>query len=383
MATSGSISVALAAPQAQAATHGSSHVRALDGIRGLAILLVLIYHLGNSVAVEFGLPRAFRVTGLGWVGVDLFFVLSGFLITGILYDSKGNSHYFKNFYMRRALRIFPLYFSALLFLLLLRTAWPSLGLYGTSSDAWLWAYLTNVVMAVNGAGAFGLMDHFWSLAIEEQFYLVWPFVVFSLDRAGAMRVAFAMCLVAPLLRILLAFTTDNSIAIYVLSPTRMDALAMGALLALATRGQDAVDVRTLVRPAAWTALGVLMVLMAIVALSDDVSAHSQAMQTVGLSLVALLGGTAIVLALASPARHLFEHGVMRWFGKYSYGLYVWHPILWMIIFHSGWARSLRGSDPTQALVLSLVAAIGLLLLFVMCSWYLMESQFLKLKVKFQ
>ncbi|MDM0045115.1 acyltransferase [Variovorax dokdonensis] len=370
-------------PAHEAVVHGSSHVRALDGIRGVAILLVLIYHLGNSVGGEFGLPRIFRLAAFGWVGVDLFFVLSGFLITGILYDSKSHSHFFKNFYMRRALRIFPLYFSALIFLLLLRTAWPSLGLYGQASDGWLWVYLANVVIAVQGFGAFGLMDHFWSLAIEEQFYLMWPFVVYALDRRGAMRVALAMCLAAPLLRTMLAVTTDNSPAIYVLSPMRMDSLAMGALLSLAIRGPDAVDPGRLVRPALWTVVSATVVVAAIVLATRDLSAHSWAMETFGLSAVSMIGVSLIVLSLASPVKRFFEHGVLRWFGKYSYGLYVWHPILWMIIFHSNWARSLRGSNETEAMLISLAAAIGLLLVFVMGSWHLMESQFLKLKVRFQ
>jgi peptidoglycan/LPS O-acetylase OafA/YrhL len=367
----------------ETAAHGSSHVQALDGIRGMAILLVLFYHLGNSVGGEFGLPRAFRVATFGWVGVDLFFVLSGFLITGILYDSKTKPHFFKNFYMRRALRIFPLYFTALIFLFLLRTAWPSLGLYGQASDGWLWVYLANVVIAVQGYGAFGLMDHFWSLAIEEQFYLLWPLVVFALDRRAAMWVAFGMCLVAPLLRVLIAMTTDNGPAIYVLSPTRMDSLAMGALLSLAIRGPDAVDPRRLVRPAVFVAIGAALVLMAIVVLTRNLSPHSWAMETIGLSVVSLMGVSIIVLSLASPLRRVFEQSVLRWFGKYSYGLYVWHPILWMIIFHSEWARSLRGSNDAEAMVISIVAAVGLLYVFAMGSWHLMESQFLKLKVRFQ
>jgi len=367
---------------AQAAGREHSHIRALDGVRGAAILLVLVYHLSTSLGVEFNF-RPLSVAGLGWVGVDLFFVLSGFLITGILYDSKLKPHFFKNFYMRRALRIFPLYFTALLFLLLLRAAWPHLGLFGPSSDGWMWLYLTNFVIAAQGFGAFGLMDHFWSLAIEEQFYLAWPFVVFTLSRRAAMWVAFGMCVTAPVLRSAVALTMDNSAAIYVLSPMRMDALAVGALLALAIRGPDAIDIRRLVRPAALTA-GALIVLMAIcVRVTRNVTPHSLPMETIGYSLIAILGGATIVLSLASPLRHLFEHRLMRWFGKYSYGLYVWHPILWMIIFHSDWARSLRGGNGVQEMLVSTFVAVVVLLAFVMGSWHLVESQFLKLKLRFQ
>lgn len=383
-ATSGPASLLMPLPAA-VAVHEQSHIRALDGIRGMAVLLVLFYHLANSVGVEFNYSNKVQaLAGLGWMGVDLFFVLSGFLITGILYDSKRNPHFFKNFYARRALRIFPLYFSALIFLLLLRSAWPHLGLYGTSSDAWLWVYLSNFVIAVQGFGAFGLMDHFWSLAIEEQFYLVWPFVVFSLSRGAAMWVAFCMCLVAPLMRIALALGSgDNSAAIYVLSPLRMDSLAVGALLALAIRGPQAVDVRRLVRPALGVMAAAAAVLMLILWFTRNVTPHSLAMETVGLSAVALLGVGTIILALATPVRHVFEHRLLRWFGKYSYGLYVWHPILWVIIFHSDWARALRGGSGMEQMLASVVVAVALLFVFVMGSWHLMESQFLKLKVRFQ
>jgi peptidoglycan/LPS O-acetylase OafA/YrhL len=384
-----SSSAAIAIPlPAATAVHEHSHIRALDGIRGAAILLVLFYHLGNSVGAEFGVNSKLQVmAGLGWVGVDLFFVLSGFLITGILYDSKTKPHFFKNFYMRRALRIFPLYFSALLFLVLLRTAWPHLGLYGTSSDAWLWVYLSNFVIAIQGFGAFGLVDHFWSLAIEEQFYLVWPFVVFSLSRSAAMWVAFCMCLIAPLLRVALALGgADSTAGIYVLSPLRMDSLAMGALLALAIRGPDAIDILKLKRPAALAMAVSAVLVVLIVVLTRSVSPHSLPMETIGLSAVALLGVSTIVFALSSPLRHVFEHKVLRWFGKYSYGLYVWHPILWVIIFHSDWARSVRagsGGGDVETIVLTVLAAVTVLLVFVMGSWHLLESQFLKLKVRFQ
>src|SRR5262245_10664845 len=162
----------------------ASHIPALDGIRGIAILLVLLFHFGQY---GHGLPypavfvdKLFhRICQIGWVGVDLFFVLSGFLITGILYDSKGRNHYFRNFYVRRCLRILPLYyFSLILFLIVLPKLFPlHTGFRSLRQDSfWYWTYLSNVRVAYRGWDSFGVLDHFWSLAVEEQFYLLWPIV---------------------------------------------------------------------------------------------------------------------------------------------------------------------------------------------------------------
>jgi len=161
----------------------------LDGLRGVAILLVLFLHFiigqgvpAPSVLVDWwfiGIVRA------GWMGVDLFFVLSGFLITGILLDTKGSRHYFRQFYTRRVLRIFPLYYGSLvLFLILLPTLFPDdQVLHDLHADAvWFWTYLYNVKVAAAGFTPSSALGHFWSLAVEEQFYLIWPIVVLCLGR---------------------------------------------------------------------------------------------------------------------------------------------------------------------------------------------------------
>src|SRR5262245_4715813 len=129
--------------------------------------------------------------GWGWVGVDLFFVLSGFLITGILFDAKEKERYFRNFYVRRALRIFPLYY-AVLALTLLVVPWLTPNLApdfqpATSAQAWLWLYAANVLQAYEGSWCLGPLNHFWSLAIEEHFYLAWPAVIYLASRRMAMR----------------------------------------------------------------------------------------------------------------------------------------------------------------------------------------------------
>ena len=156
------------------------HIPALDGLRGFAILLVIFIHFGAGV----DLPVFFhRLAYMGWTGVDLFFVLSGFLITRILLTSKNSRHYFKNFYLRRMLRIFPLYYAALVCGIWLIPAilpetivQPYLG-QSQSHQGWLWSYSVNIARTFMPIVSFGMFSHFWSLAIEEQFYIIWPSVV--------------------------------------------------------------------------------------------------------------------------------------------------------------------------------------------------------------
>ena len=148
-----------------------SYIPQFDGLRALSILAVFIAHseflrsLPGAVILEYGR-----------IGVDLFFVLSGFLITGILLDSKGSSHYFRNFYIRRALRIWPLYYLILLIIYLLTSQFlPQM------KDGNVWLYFTVYIqnLFLNLKIPYGL-EPTWSLAVEEQFYMTWPLLVFLL-----------------------------------------------------------------------------------------------------------------------------------------------------------------------------------------------------------
>jgi peptidoglycan/LPS O-acetylase OafA/YrhL len=366
------------------------HIPALDGIRGTAILLVVIHHLTLSIRAEFGIgvnSRLFEAASVGWVGVDLFFVLSGFLITGLLFDQKTSDHYFKNFYMRRALRIFPLYYGALLLILVLRALWPEGGqqIYGTQNPGWMWVYMTNFIIASRGNGAFGFVDHFWSLAIEEHFYLFWPLVVFLFNRKNLMRIAVAVIFGVLGLRIVAVLGGMSPDAIYILTPLRLDALCLGALIALIARGTS--GIQTLVRPAKIVAI-VSAIAIGIIAILRGTFYHNDPiMQTAGFSLIALFFGSALVLGLTSPLQHVFNTSVLRWFGKYSYGIYVWHPIIFILLLHTPQARDIRdrflgGSGPAQ-MVISVAVAIAVTFVVTMLSWNLWESQFLKLKRYFE
>src|SRR4051812_432361 len=171
-------------PQQDVAAPARSRWLGIDGLRGTAILAVVICHFSAL------LPRAdhpwIGVLENGWAGVDLFFVISGFLITGILLDAKGEANYFRNFYARRALRIVPLYYGFLIVALLLRQ-WEA--------QPWLWTWTVNywLPMRMGAAGTAWtswneMIIPFWSLAVEEQFYLIWPIVALLLSPHGLMRV---------------------------------------------------------------------------------------------------------------------------------------------------------------------------------------------------
>ena len=206
---------------------GRKHFPELDGLRGLAILLVLATHYVMVAPTANFLERGLKsICNHGWAGVDLFFVLSGFLITGILYDCKGQENYFKNFYVRRFLRIFPLYYGFLTVLLLgmlaAKIAFSQAGGGPHLTNLWdvqpyLWTYTFNLACAFGHGSAH--LGQLWSLSVEEQFYLVWPLVIFVCPRKAAVRVCVALIFAALLLRLALTLFVPQ-VDVYFLTPTR-------------------------------------------------------------------------------------------------------------------------------------------------------------------
>lgn len=377
------------APNAPDKAAANPHVRidALDGVRGIAILLVLVHHMAQSLQLEFSwknpvlfqwLRPVFGAARLGWAGVDLFLVLSGFLITGILVDAKGKDRYFLNFYARRTLRIFPLYYLALIALIVLRQAWPSGEFYPVESQAWLWLYLTNVIITLKGYGSFAIVDHFWSLAVEEQFYLIWPFIVRLFSRETLMKVAGGAIVTALVVRTVLVLTETYSAGAYVLMPARMDALAAGSLVALAARGPGGIS-----RLKPWaTKIGITaaVCLLGILAWRQTVKHDDPIVLTLGMTGLSALFASGLVLSVTyGPIRRIVSAGVLRWFGKYSYGIYVWHPLVFLLVMHSEAARRFRDGADLSHLIVSVLLSVALTAIICAISWTLVERQFLKLK----
>ena len=235
-------------PAVEVAGPSRRHVPALDGVRGMAIVLVLVSHLmlfNDHTGSRFG-DSLSALRGLGWVGVDLFFVLSGFLITGILFDTLQDPHYFRSFYMRRFLRIFPLYYGFLFFLLVLGHWGPGMHFEWNGRQYVLLTYLQNtgIWFPVTDfhPGVWADLDHFWSLAVEEQFYVFWPLLVFLVrGRRRIIALALALSGIALLLRIALYVHGSSPLLIFMLTPCRMDTLLVGGLAALVVRGDSDMD----------------------------------------------------------------------------------------------------------------------------------------------
>jgi len=359
-----------------------ARIAPLDGLRGVAILMVMGFHLvevcgqwrGREWLSE-GLRVLFRP---GWSGVDLFFVLSGFLITGILLDSRDSPHYFRNFYARRTLRIFPLYYAFLAVMMFLVA--PASGEFDEMrrTQAWYWSYAANWLYALDN-GWSGPATHLWSLAIEEQFYIVWPLLVYLLSRRRVLVLCACLILGAPCLRALLLALGGGRMAAYTATPCRLDPLAMGALIAAAIRCPGGARV---VRKWAVPAIGgALVCLAAILIWRRSLSEMEPVMQVGGFSALAIFYGAVVGLAVCLPSSHRLNIALswrpLRFLGGISYGVYILH-FLWRCVFGSdAWAGLFGESWPARlaAYTLGTVAAS-------LMSWHLFEKHILKLKVRF-
>jgi peptidoglycan/LPS O-acetylase OafA/YrhL len=354
----------------------------------LAILLVLVRHAypldgaGQSTAGSVLLGMA----NLTWSGVDLFFVLSGFLITGILFDAKDQPHYFRNFYARRTLRVFPLYYGMVL---LCTVVFPCLGVMKeavpSGSSAWYWLYVSNFRSVLVHHAGNGWLGFFWSLAVEEHFYLLWPAVIYRFSRQAAIKICVGCVVVAWSCRFGFILAGDW-VAPYVLTPCRMDGLASGALIALAARGPGGIGtLARYARPCAAIS-GVLVLLIGVL---RNGSPWDPIMQLIGFPGITLFFAALLILVVtpgrATWFRALFESRFLRTGGKYSYGIYVLHATAGMWIgllpfcFRHPFPSRL---DPINQL-LSAVLIIAALFAMAFASWHIFEKHFLRLKRFFE
>lgn len=371
------------------------HIPALDGVRGIAVLIVMVLHFA-VMAPASGLESAIlAAVGIGWAGVDLFFVLSGFLITGILIDARDGEGYFRNFYMRRALRIFPLYY---LFLAIIFWVLPLLT--GAERDPlgpqlWMLSYLGNFLFSFGGWEAVpGHTTHLWSLAIEEQFYLIWPFVVFHSSRKALVRVCLGAISAAWFFRLGMHLVVDTGIPGYALLPARMDALALGGLLSIAVRTEGwAEKLGPLLRPGVLIGGGLLLAnaLLGVVLNPQEgpfnpLQLHTQLLGYPAVDLLSVCLVAYAVLPGRGGASPLLTNPSLQRLGKYSYALYLLHiPLRNLVvnrIFPGGALPTLWGSQIPAQLIL-IVLAVGLTYLVSLASWNLFERHFLRLKRHFE
>ena len=357
-------------------------VPALDGLRGIAILLVLLYHTVFSTFTTSHVTRAFYSLGrLSWSGVDLFFVLSGFLIGGILLDTKDSPRYFGTFYARRAYRILPLYASIVVayiaWLAFMRVQYGQWG-DASVSQVPLWTYLTFTQNLWTAAGWTELMVFgvTWSLAVEEQFYLTLPALVRKLSRSALTWLLAAAVVTAPLLRITIHYIFKNgNVADYVLMPCRADTLCLGVLVAILTRTPRLWNV-VIARPSLVYCLAGITLLGPIWMTYKGFGQFDDIMVSVGYSLLALFYTFCLLLALTAHGalQRIFHNRALRELGVLSYCIYLIHMSL-----VEGVRRllALRFGDSTRATHL-LSLAIGIPLIFVVAklSWKLFEQPML-------
>jgi len=362
-------------------------IPALDGLRGIAILLVLAHNFNlfeGSTALAGRLVDA--VMNAGWVGVQLFFVLSGFLITGILLDTKKAPNGYRAFFGRRMLRIFPLYYGALFvaFVVLPHVQLSPELEAGREHQVYLWTYLSNWVQPYGRTVA--LAPHFWSLAVEEQFYLAWPFVVRNLSSRRLLILTSVVIVLAIAVRVVLRVATGNVELPYMWTVCRLDALAFGAAAAVLMRSKVAAE-WLMKRERALTAVGIGGLALTFLA-TGGLPRTSFLMQSAGYTVLSLLFTLwllgAVVRHVRVEAEPLKQRASwlscapLRAFGKYSYGIYVFHlPIHLLVGLQVLGGPVKAASGPLGAAYFAGATALTFALAYV--SYHLLEKHFLRLK----
>lgn len=394
-----------------------SHCRlpALDGLRGVAILLVMAHHL-TIMPTRTTFDAALKgVLGMG-VGVELFFVLSGFLITSVLLRTKTDgatgaspapSRFFGGFYLRRALRIFPLYYLVLAAMLVIvpRLSTPDssdslLGLLDRigwipghdTAGPWFWLHLSNIPMALRGSFLHESLDVTWSLAVQEQFYLVWPVLVYLCSAQRLRWVCLGLITCSVLFRTIAINWHINPVALYVATPARLDSLAVGSLIAVWHVGRQG-NLSGFARSAALAAACSAIVLVAIMLPSVN-DWHGTGIEQiasifqrtpVAITLVAACFGGLLVSVLSAAPRaaivRILSSPLLTTLGRYSFAMFLFHQPIRALVRRFVLAPvdlpTLAGSRiPGQlafyaiCVLITLVAAIA--------SWHLYERPFLRL-----
>ncbi len=368
-----------------------SHMPGLDGLRGVAILLVLLHNLcgleGKSVTM-----RLVEATfNFGWVGVQLFFVLSGFLITGILVDSLDRPGYFRGFVTRRTLRIFPLYYVLLLGCFVVAPlVLPARFVPSQKDQIWYWLYLSNWMLLPTEGSSLAL-PHLWSLAVEEQFYLVWPAVVATARGAKLVALCLGLAALGFAVRLVVRLAHLPPEIVYQNTFARADALALGALGAVLLRQRAWLD--WLLPRLAKIGLVAGALFVAMLPLPHALSRKGAWMQTVGYSLLAVIFAVLVVgVAIAPVLRdrpwlRLVERVVslrpLRWLGKYSYGIYVFHvPLKGVALTLLDGGKVIE--EESGIVRLAMVVAFGLVVggastLLAVLSWNVLEKRMLAWK----
>ncbi len=371
-----------------------NRIKELDGLRGVAVVLVMALHIFKRAAYFTKHPVLLAVSNLttiGWVGVDIFFTLSGFLITSILLEAKSEVGYFRNFYARRILRIFPLYYFAIAFVLLFapKVEPEFTSQLGTALPVML-LYMQNWAMLFDGFHITQYLGITWSLAIEEQFYLLWPLIVFFLKKDQLIKVGAGYVFVSIAARVVgMMFWHDPGEAarfFYYTSFTRFEEIIIGALLAIFVtydHGKDAIRRYSLpVFLASFAVFAGLCVLSFPDALHPEYA--NIPLVIGGYTSAAVFSAGLIGVFITHPPQNilkrLFQNPVAVFLGKYSYSIYLFHMTAALILLDVFWHSGMRGWKPYVLYVVTTYIATVIISLI---TWNVLEKHMLRLKKYFE
>lgn len=346
------------------------HIKGIDGIRAIAVLLVVMQHYVASYL--------FRTdSNIGSIGVTVFFVISGFLITSILLNQKNKKDVstkenLAKFYIRRTLRIFPIYYFVIIIGVITQTYW-----FVQVSPLWHALYATNILMFITNSGV-GYTSHFWSLCVEEQFYLIWPMVILLTSQKHLLKaISIAIC-IAPLTVILGPIIGYQGLQVYVLPFSHFDALGMGALLAyIVCFHQNRV-------PSYKLASGIAQ-LSAIILLTSIVSQQAFAEKIAAAQIYIIMNISCIVLTASVITMIIsrqnciiclaLEFSPLRYLGKISYGLYLYHNLVPELFIYTPFSPREPQSITSMTVYLAATLVISAI------SWKFIESPIIGLKPK--
>ncbi len=356
-------------------TSTRSYYPALDGLRGIAIILVICCHNLNF------LPHF----ELGWVGVDLFFVLSGFLITDILLKAREEKNFLQNFFLRRILKIFPLYYGVLLVFFIAAPFFQGLAVqyqYYNQDQPMSWLHLQNWLYITHEKPTDLMpMGHFWSLSVEEQFYLFWPFIVFVVHSTRRLKhIVYTVLIVCIFSRLSSWLSFGNGyFNFHFQYMTRLDGLCIGSLIAIWRFSSYEQAKKNLLRLAA-VVLSIQLILFIV---SRTIFTPLPHFRFIGYTTIAALFGIIVYFAIEKRtvySKLLLENSLMRYTGKISYGLYVYHmPVLVLFKIYLLDKVISYGYSYNSAYITISLAALAITVLMAMASYHFFEKKILVLK----
>lgn len=338
----------------------------LDGVRAIAVLMVIFFHFFYELNLP---PIVTKIANFGRTGVSLFFVLSGFLITRILIATKESPDYFSSFYIRRSLRIFPLYYFYLTLIFIILPLISGKPIPPFNLQVYNWTYLQNFALSFRWEHV--SPRHLWSLSVEEHFYLFWPLLIYLLSIG---KIVIASVIVIVIAFVVKYFMIEYNYVAYYFTFARMDELSMGALLAVLEIKNKLIDKNA----NKFLLFSVVLAIPTTALLTMFTDIDNTIIQIVKYNLLAFtfwgIIGYVISLRETGWVKRFLSTKPMVFSGKISYGLFVYHPLCIVAVWNV-----LPKMNPAMLFVI----AVGFSFLVASASYYLFELKFLQLKRFFE